>query len=63
MLLHPSGWLTSHHKHLSNPQLSCEEPGRHEDANEEKEAGTEKPEAGAEESETEAEEAEKPREL
>ena len=36
MLLHPSGWLTSHHKHLSNLQLGCEAPQRHENANEKK---------------------------
>ena len=47
--------LTSHHKHLSNPQLGCKEPRRHENANKKKKAE-------AEESEKEAEEAEKPRE-
>ena len=53
MLLHPSGWLTSHHKHLSNPQLGCKKPQRHENANEKK---------AVEELAKEAEEAEKPRE-
>ena len=50
MLLHPSGWLTSHHKHLLNPQLGCKEPRRHKNANKEKAA------------EELAKEAEKPRE-
>ena len=53
MLLHPSEWLTSHHEHLSNPQLGCKEPRRHENPNKKK---------VAEESAKEAEEAEKPRE-
>ena len=53
MLLHPSEWLTSHHEHFSNPQLGCEEPWRHKNANKEK---------AAEESAKEAEGAEKPRE-
>ena len=53
MLLHPSGWLTSHHEYFSNPQRGCKELRRHKNANEEK---------AAEESAKEAEEAEKPRE-
>ena len=33
MILYLSKWLTYHHKHLSNPQLGCKEPKRHENAN------------------------------
>ena len=57
MLLHPSGWLTCHHKHLSNPQLGCKEPRRHENANNKR---THKNEEAAKEAKEEAEE-EKPR--
>ena len=53
MLLYLSGWLTCHHKHLSNPQLSCKELRRHKNANNKR---------TAKEAENEAEEKEKRKE-
>ena len=66
MLLYSSEWLTCHHEHLSNLQLGCEEPKKHENANK-KRRHENKNKKAAEEAEKEAKEEkklrEKPREL